>query len=310
MVAMGAAATLAAPARASCDTAPCVDAEPLWLAPAASRFALVSDTATLPPGQLAASATFGFRLHPAVLTVPAPSRDGRDVNLLTYAVDLALGARWGLGERLELTAVAPVGLYQRGAGIKGITDQNAPELPAQSLHDPRLGFGYAFDTGSPRWGAKLRFEAKLPLGNADALSGEDAPVASPSFALTGKLAHLTAGLELGARLRRPVEFYGSRVGSQGLLAIGVAYGLQRPRLAFTLEQYLLPSLVAAARSRYFPAEWLASARLAPDSWHGLSVGLGAGGGLPLSETPTGHSLAVGVPAFRALLFARYAASEP
>lgn len=293
-------------AHAACDQPPCVDAEPMWLPPAATRFTLISDATAPDAGQLAASLTFALRWRPAALTVPAPSQDGRDVNLLAYAVDAALGARLGLGQRLELTMVAPVGLYQRGSGIKGITDQRAEELPAQSLHDPRLSFGYAFDTGSARFGAKLRFEAKVPLGNADGLAGEASPVASPSVVFNARLGHLTAGLELGARLRRPVDFYGSYIGSQALVAAALDYSLTRPRLSFTFEEYLLPSLVRRGASRYFPAEWLLSTRLAPEAWRGLSVGLAGGGGFPFSSTPTGQALALGVPAFRGLVFVRFA----
>lgn len=299
------------PALASCSQAPCVDAEPMWLPPASTRFTLLSDAAAAPASKLAAGATFGFRLHPAVLSVPAPNQDGRDVNLLRYAVDATLGLRWGLGKGLELTVVAPAGLYQRGSGIKGITSQNAPALPAQSLHDPRLGFGYAFETGSRHISAKLRFEAKLPLGNADALAGEASPVASPSFVLQSTVGHWAAGIELGARLRRPVDFYGARVGSQGLLVVGIAYELARPRLSFTLEGYLLPSLVARGSFRYLPAETLFTTRLAPASWHGLSCGLAGGTGYDSSSTPSGESaLALGVPTFRVLGFVRYAPALP
>lgn len=310
MVAVCAGATLSAPkARAACDQPPCVDAEPAWLASAATRFALVSDTTVPAAAKLAASLTFALRWRPVVLTVPAPARDGRDVNLLKYATDAALGLRLGLGQRLELTMVAPAGLYQRGAGIKGITDQRAEGLPAQSLHDPRIGFGYAFATGSAHFGAKLRFEAKLPLGNADALSGEASAVASPSVALSARSGGFHAGLELGARLRRPVDFYGSRVGSQGSLALALGYELAKPHVSLAVEQYLLPSLVAASGSRYFPAEWLASLRWAPAACAGFSLGLGGGGGLPFADSPSGHVLALGVPAFRGLVFARFAPAD-
>jgi hypothetical protein len=300
-------AGLTRPAHATCSQAPCVDAEPMWLPPASTRFTLVSDATAAPARKLAAGAVFGFRLHPAVLSVPAPNQEGRDVNLLRYAVDASFGLRWGLGEGLELTVVAPAGLYQRGSGIKGITSQRAPALPAQSLHDPRLGFGYALATGSRYISAKLRFEAKLPLGNADALAGEASPVASPSFVLQSTVGHWAAGLELGARLRRPVDFYGARVGSQGLLAVGITYELTRPRLSFALEDYILPSLVARGSFRYLPAETLLTTRLAPASWQGLSFGLAGGTGYGFSSTPSGESaLALGVPTFRVLGFVRYA----
>ncbi len=292
---------------AAADCAPpsgCVDAEPLWLSPASVSFLAIADTAAPRAGQVAGAATFGFRYAPARLNVPAPSRGGRDVNLLRHASDLSLAVRWGLGYRLELTALLPAGLYQRGAGIKGITDQSAPPIPIASLHDPRLGFGFRLAHGQT-FGAKLRFEAKLPLGSRAALSGEQSAVASPSLALSARRGRFFTAAELGLRVRRPAELFGTRIGSQASLAVGVGYELSRPRLSATLEAYALPSLIDDGPRRYLPAEWLATARWAPAS-SAFSFGLGGGGALPLSGDAAGSNVAFGVPAFRVLAFARIA----
>lgn len=295
---------LARPAAADCVApAGCVDAEPLWLSPSASRFVSVSDTATPLAGELAGAVTVGFRYRPAVLTVPAPSREGREINLLRHGTDVSLGARVGLGRRVELTLLLPAGLYQRGSGIKGVTDQSAPAIPIASLHDPRLGFGFEL-LRSRAFGAKLRFEAKLPLGSRAALSGEPSVVASPSFAVSARQGGFFAGGELGLRLRRPAELFGTRVGSQAALGGGAGYELPGPRLALAVEAYLLASLVHAGARTYLPGEWLASVRWAPRafSW---SFGLGGGSALPVSGDAAGSSVAFGVPAFRFLAFARY-----
>lgn len=285
----------------------CIDAEPLWLSPSAVRFATISDTAVPAALGLHGAATLGFRLRPAVLTVPSPSRDGRDVNLLRHATDLSLGLRLGLGNRLEVTALVPAGLYQRGAGIKGITDQAAPAIAVAGLHDPRLGFGFQL-VDHPSFGAKLRFEAKLPLGDREALTGESTPVASPALALAGRRGNWFGGAELGLRLRKPSELFGLRVGSQALLALGVGYELPGPGLRFSAEAYALPSLVDAGERRYLPAEWLASVGWAPHFLESWAFGAAGGGGLPLSSDPAGASFAFGVPAFRALLYARVASN--
>lgn len=291
---------LARPAAASCAALACVDAEPFWLSPAATRFAAVSDVTVPGRAKLGLSLTGDFRLRPAVVTVPAPNRDGRDVNLLRHASDATFGARLGLGNRLELTLLLPAGLYQRGAGIKGVTDQSAPAIATTTLHDPRLGFGFAI-FGAETLGAKLRFETKLPLGNAETLSGEQSVVASPSLSLAASWGGFFVGAELGARLRRPVELFGVRVGSQALLAGGLGYELRGPRLSLALEAYLLPSLVASGQPPQLPAEWLGTLRFAPRGLPRLAFGLGAGTGVPLSSE---GSSAVGVPAFRGLAFAR------
>jgi hypothetical protein len=301
---------LAETAAADCSApgSPCVDAEPMWLSPSGKRLLLVSDAAAPGAGQAELGLGFGFRYRPAVLTVPAPNENGRDVNLIRLSTDVSVAARLGLGNRLELTLFAPAGLDQQGAGFKGVTTQSAPSIPVASLHDPRLGFGYSLPLRSASFGAKLRFEAKLPLGSAEALAGERSFVASPSFALTSKLGGFFWGAELGARLRRPTEFFGLRVGSQALLAVGGGYELERPRLTFAAEMYLLPSLIASGGVRYLPAEWLTSVRFAPSSLPALSFGVGGGSGLPLSSSTGDASFAFGVPSFRALGFVRLSPS--
>lgn len=274
----------------------------MWQTPSAVRFTGVSDTLAPALNQMALGTSLTLRLRPAVLTVPAPNQDGRDVNLIRDAVAFTLGGRWGIGNRLELTALA-AGLSQRGAGIKGVTSQTAPPIDSPTLQDPRIGFGYAMNTASRRFGAKLRFEAKLPLGNAQALAGERSFVASPSLALSSQLGGFFAGVELGARLRRPSDFFGLRVGSQALLAAGVGYELAFLRASFGLELYLLPSLVESGSYSYLPAEWLYTTRVAPRILGNVSLGLGFGGGLPLLDGIGGAELAFGT-GFRALAFVR------
>lgn len=304
----GSAFALTRPARADCDTAPCVHAEPMWLTPAARRFALISDTQAPALGKVAGTVQFGFRFRPAVIEAPAPNQAGRDVNALRHATDVTLGLRAGIGRELEVTLVLPAGLYQRGAGIKGITHQAAPPVAEQSLHDPRLGFGCVLPVDSRALSAKLRLELKLPLGDASALAGERSVVASPSITFAAHRAGWFAGLELGARWRPPTELFGSRVGSQALIALGTGYELSKPFLTFAAEAYALPSLVRSSSSSYVPAEWLASARYAPRAVPQLSFGVGGGTGLPFSSDGAGSFFGFGVPLFRALVFARWAPS--
>jgi hypothetical protein len=211
-----------------------------------------------------------------------------------------------MGRGLELTLVLPAGLYQRGAGIKGVTHQSAPAIAQQSLRDPRIGFGFALPTLARRLASKLRFELKLPLGNSDALSGEAGAVASPSLALSARTHGFVVGAELGARLRRPALLYGSRIGSQALLALGLGYELHGPPLTFAVEAYALPSLIRPSTTRYLPAEWLASVSLRPRPWPRWAFGLGGGSGLALSSNTGSPAFGFGVPAFRGLLFARFA----
>jgi hypothetical protein len=282
-----------------------VDAEPLWRPAGARRFSLVAEADPLDQAELAASADVSFRWRPAVLSVPAPNSAGRDVNLIRYATDASLAGRVGIGWGMELTAVVPAGLYQRGAGIKGVTTQAATSIAAQSLHDPRIGYGYALPLGFRAIQAKLVLELALPFGNAEALNGEPSAVTAPGFSAGAQSTHWFGGAQVGLRLRRTVDFYGTRLGSQALLALGAGFRSTSPRLSFTLEAYALPSLVAAGATSYVASEWLGSARYAPGHTGPWSFGLSAGTGLPLSSDSSSHFAAFGVPAFRGSLFVRF-----
>ena len=274
----------------------------MWQSPSAVRLNVVSDTGALPAGTLALGTSLAFRLRPAVLTVPSPNEQGREVNLISHAITWSLGARWGIGNRLELTALA-AGLSQQGAGIKGVTSQSAPAIASPVLQDPRVGFGYSLRPPLRSLGFKVRFEAKLPLGNTEALAGEKSFVASPSFVISSRFRGAFANVELGARLRRPTNFFGVRVGSQALVALGIGYEISRIRLAFAMEEYLLPSLIDSGSYRYLPAEWLLSSRWAPRFFGHFSVGAAFGGALPLLTDDGGHG-SFGTPGFRALAFVR------
>jgi hypothetical protein len=226
--------------------------------------------------------------------------EGREVTLISHATDLSLGARLGIGNGMEVTLALPAGLYQRGAGIKGVTHQSAPAIPAQSLHDPRLGFAFA-SVERAHGGLKLKLELKLPLGDAQTLVGETGPVLGTTVAALWRPGRFFFGSELGARLRSPSDFFGRRIGTQLVSALGAGYALPRPRLAFTLESYLAESLVARPGAADRVAEWLASARFTPQATPQLAVGLAGGTGLSLSEDGSG----VGTPVMRVLAFARW-----
>jgi hypothetical protein len=301
----GSALGLVRPARAECSAASskCVDAEPMWQSPAAVRLTTVSDTNAPAFGRFALGASFTLRSKPAVLNVPAPNQTGREVNLISHAIGWSLAGRIGIGHRLELTALA-AGVSQGGAGNKGVTSQSAPGIDSPALQDPRIGFGYSLPTSCLGFGAKIRFEAKLPLGNAEALAGDRSFVASPSVALSSQGGGFFGGLELGARLRRPSDFFGLRVGSQALIAAGAGYELAGPRLSFMIELYLLPSLIDSGSFSYLPAEWLYTTRFAPRLFGNFSIGAGVGTGLPLTGRVGGANLGFGVPGYRALAYVR------
>jgi hypothetical protein len=202
--------------------------------------------------------------------------------------------------------VLPAGLYQRGAGIKSVTHQSAPPISEQSLHDPRLGFGYAVPFCPAGITSKLRLELKLPLGDQEALMGERSFVMSPTLAVWTRHRGWFVGGELGARLRRPSEFFGRRVGTQAVASGGLGYELPRPLLSFMVELYVARSLAAHTASEDDAAsEWLASAHFRPKSWQQLALGVAGGMGIPTPSREGDWRAGVGAPLFRSMVFARW-----
>ena len=304
-VVLGASNSLAAECTSS--LAPCVDAEPLWLPAGGGPFQTLPNTQATPAGEMAVELGVMLRLRPALLLAPAPNREGREVKAVGFAADGSLGWSLGLGGRWELSGAMPLGLYQSGAGIKGVTYQQAPPVARAAVRDPRFGLGYALLNGAGELGAKARLELKVPLGDPDALASEATPVLCPTVALALRRTGWLLGAELGARLRGSSTVFGSRIGSQGFIALGIGYELAPPRVSFALEAYALPSLVAPGDTLYLPAEWLGSVSYSPASEPELSFGIGAGTGLPISRNDAGESFAAfGVPALRGFAFAQFA----
>lgn len=283
----------------------------MWLSASSRYFSFIPDTRAPALGGLGGALNLGFRFEPVVLEAKAPNAEGREINLIRHTTDVTAGLRVGVGNRMELTLALPAGLYQRGAGIKGVTHQSSPPISEQSLHDPRVGFGYALPLqlfNSITY--KLQLELKLPIGDESALMGERSFVTSPTLVVSARRGGFFSGGMLGFRLRRPSDFFGRRIGTQGLVALGLGYELAKPQLAFGLEAYVLPSLEPSSAPRNemdVAAEWLASVRFTPRRVQVLSFGLSSGTGIPMPHGDSGWQSGVGVPLLRVLALARWAA---
>jgi hypothetical protein len=224
----------------------------------------------------------------------------------------------GLGHGLDVGLVLPWVPYQSGTGAEGVTAQQGDGLARPVLRDPRVGIaatllGRTLDAPFT-FGTKL--ELALPLGNASALAGGAGPTLAPAFGAELLAGRLRFGAELGARLRRAVQFADVNVGSEAFVAAGAAVSLLRePALTAGVEASLRPRLAArspAAIAGAFdlPAEWLAHVRFAPvPAW---SFQLAGGSGIPLSSArvSSGTEAALGLtaPSFRLLAAARYSFS--
>jgi hypothetical protein len=287
-----------------CEARPCAHAENLWWAPGDTRFVSLAGARPAPLLGASAGVALAARFRPAILSVPSPAAEGREVNVIRDAVDSTLWGSLGLPYAFELWAAVPFALWQRGAGLEGVTTQSSEPISASALHDPRLGVAYGQSLAQQRLALKARLEAKLPLGSESTLAGERSFVLSPSLLAAFQFDGWFSAAEIGLRLRPTTEIYGARIGSQASITLGAGYGLSPRYLgAFAaLETILLPSLVASGSVSHFAGEWLGSVGLAPSP--ALTFSLGAGTGLPLSSNSRDEPRAAfGVPSTR--LFAQF-----
>lgn len=319
-------------ARAACQPptrqSTCFDADELWSPAAPSRFIGIAPGRTLAPHTYALGIDATYLSRPVVLETGSPDPSGRAVRVVDDVVDVAAALAYAPAPHLELTAIVPAAVYRSGTGLVGVTSQNGPALPMMALRDVRLGVAHDL-LPSPRPDQRLdvglatRLDVALPTGESSAFAGERGPVVAPSvsFDLTSGLFFF--GAQTGARLRRPVEIGGARLGTQLISSLGAgADVLPKDRLALGVEAWLLPTLLSQRRTlpdgtlvtsgELFPAEWMFSARTRVDD---TVLALGLGSAIPWSsetrkatngEESTTHFAGVTAPRFRAVVVIRYA----
>jgi len=185
-----------------------------------------------------------------------------------------------------------------------------------SVRDLRFGFAYALvarrridgdphpdpcssrDTCPDNLGLVGRLEVSAPSGDRSQFAGERSGTFVPSLAADYQRGRWFAGAELGLRVRPTTELLGTRIGSQVVTSMGIGANILRHELlSATLEAWALPDLVGQdtlvlSNGRYtnqsngqvlVPAEWMLSIRTAPVTGGDLSIQLGGGGALPLTD---------------------------
>lgn len=308
------------PCARSASVSPCFDADAWWLPAGRATFVGFGSPRALEAGELSLVLGAALLRRPVSLTAPSPHPEGREIDVVSTTSTLTLGGRVGLGRGIDAGLVVPFVPYQHGTGAEGVTAQRSDGLTSPALRDPRVGVGATLlgrNEDAPfALGTKL--ELALPLGRASALAGAAGPTLAPSFGAEFVTGPLTFGAELGARLRKAVQFADVSSGSQAYFAAGAAVTLLRAPfvLAAGLEASLSPRLTARSPAAAngavdLPAEWLAHVRFAPDpAW---TFHLAGGSGIPVSRAPTPSgstesSLAVTAPSLRLQAAARYAFS--
>jgi hypothetical protein len=197
-------------------------------------------------------------------------------------------------------------------------------LAHNAVRDPRVGIAYSLDDSLavPGLGLRLAFDASLPLGDRNPFANERSFVVMPNATFGFRHGALLLEVELGARLRRSVDFAGTTLGNQGFVALGVFASLFPGWLALSAELFGLPPLSDSRGSaaspgvtsvRLFPAEWLAGVHSSFGHRGPWTLSLAAGSGLPLSSETresssgpeTSYFTGMTTPDFRSLLVLRF-----
>lgn len=269
----------------------CVDSDQLWVRPGNSLFLTGGGSTTTPEGTVAFGLTTSYARRPLVLLAQGAALDPREIfvidNLVTSTFTLALGVT----ERLELLAALPVTFFHDGAGYFAIRGSDAA-LTRSVLRDPRFGFQYAFlarDRVADASGLSLsaRFELGMPFGDQAQFAGVRGGTFIPAVAASYRLAPFEAKLEAEARIRREESIANIIYGTQLGITAGVSVEVYEPLgVSVAAEAFALPVVVAQGdgASALVPAEWMASARVAPLFAGDLYFQAGAGTALPFSSS--------------------------
>jgi outer membrane protein OmpA-like peptidoglycan-associated protein len=295
----------------------CIDADALWIRPGGGARFAVAPVTTLPAGRASFGLGLSYLSRPVSLRVGSPDPAGTVV----HAVDNVLGASFswafGLTDTIEVGAVAPVTLFQDGAGVGEVVG-TTQALPRSAMRDVRLGLAAAL-LPRPRVGRDdglaitSRFDLALPSGATEAFATNRTVVGAPSFVLDWRQGRIDVALELGARLRGKTQLAGATVGSQVLTGLAASYDVISDHLLTVgAEAYALPTLakqdppVRLASTTdsgppLVPAEWMLTASSAPFLAGDVGFALAGGGALPFTSDP-----ALGAPRLRVSLAVRYA----
>ncbi len=298
------AALLPAPSASAAECIPvkglngCVDSDNLWMNAGATPFFSLGPSLTTPAGRYSFGLGLSYLSQPIGLRVGSADPAGTTVFLVDNVVNATFLWSLGVTDRLDLTASAPITLFQDGAGLTSVFGGTA-ELPRAGVRDIRFGFDYAFlphsRTGSGDGFALLgRFQFALPTGTKDAFAGSRTVTWVPSVLGDLHLGRLTVGAEIGARIRGAAELAETKVGTQIQASVGVSVEIVPKYLSASAEAFALVGLddqPPPARLRddfttgptLAPAEWIVSASSAPLLGGDLVAVVGGGGPLPLAD---------------------------
>jgi outer membrane protein OmpA-like peptidoglycan-associated protein len=282
---------LAAECEPSDGLSTCVDSDQLWVRPGNGLFLTGGGSTTTPEGSVSFGLTTSYARRPLVLLAQGADLDPREVfvidNLVTSTFTFALGVT----DRLELLAALPVTFFHDGAGYFALRGSDAA-LTRSVMRDPRFGFQYAFlardrVADASGFGLSARFELGMPFGDEAQFAGVRGGTFVPAVAASYRMAPFEAKLEAEARIRREESIANVVYGTQIGVTAGVSVEVYEPLgVSFAAEAFALPVVASQGdgAEALVPAEWLASARIAPLFAGDLYIQAGAGSALPFTSS--------------------------
>jgi len=316
---------LAAPRAARADCSPanrvstCVDADNLWQHAGSSQFLSIPGSSITPARQISFGFMASYQKRPVVFRLPSPEPGGTDA----YAIDDQLNGSllWalGLGKRLELTAAAPITLYQTGVGVSPLLSQASTPVVRSTIRDLRLGLNGALIQRSggylaPGPALAMRVDLTLPTGDEQVFAGASGVGAAYSAVADYRVGRFLVALEAGVRVQGKADVAGTTIGTRFHESLGVSADILGERLSVAGEVFSLQGLgpqksltrdatgitETGDRSMPVPTEWLLSVRSAPFLAGDLSMHLGGGTSIPVTDNN------VTAPSFRLVSGVRYA----
>ena len=281
----------------------CLPADNLWPS-AGGEFTWLAPATTTAARNVIFGVTTSWVYRPIALTVGSTAPEGATVYPVEHAIGAHLLATIGLSSRLNFDVAAPMTLYQSGAGVGFLTGSDAV-LPRSASGDLRFGPSVSLIRGRA-FNLAARVQVVAPTGSTDAFATFGSVTVAPGISAAYRYRAVQLGADIGARLRKSVEFADAVIGHQMTLGVGATIDLVPNALLtmglevfglFGLEQQYTLGADATGRDDtggpLIPAEWLATFSTARALEGKLRMRVGMGGALP-----TGTGSDVTAPALR------------
>jgi large repetitive protein len=239
---------------------------------------------TLEAKQWSAGANLDYANDPLVMELNGGDASSEYTSIVSSQMNGHVSLGYGLASRLSMYGMFNVVLLEQGQRTPMPNTAVRTRLAdGPGLGDARLGARYRLAGGGVRDRAGLGFQAAVIVPLAELsdkgqnFRGESS--VAGDFAMLGEvnLGVLRLGAAVGVRLRREVEFIGTKLGNELTLGGGIGIPLFGQKIEALAEAQVNTMLANAFGRSSTPAELLLGLRASP--WQNWRFSVGAGPGL-------------------------------